>query len=184
MKKLLFIISIFCFTVNLFAQSPLGIELGMPVENVNNLFEWPQYDKSNSGTYFQFNPDLLKNTSAHVFKSYRGGERYIFFKDGVVIGLYFQSGRLIPSEMIGKDARGNMVLVEWNKYIDNFKKRWGDPVITNTLFSSPAETFYDAIYDDKWILEAVFPNGIKCSLAVPERNYYTIIFRWGEMIWK
>ena len=158
------------------AQAPYGIELGMAVEQVNNLFQWPIYEEGISGVH-NIQPDLLKNKNLNVFTGYWDG-RIVFFDNGIVIGIYTQS------EVIEADIAGEKLLAEWNKYISLFRARWGDPVITDTTRSTPAQSYFEGFSDKGWKLEAVFPNDIELRIVTQGRFGFTIYFTWGEQRWR
>jgi len=180
---------------NVFAQAPFGIELGMSMNDLNDLFTEPQYFEQFRGTNFEINPSLLKNTSLNVFNNYRRGEGEprIFFRNGTVIGLYTQSGRIINQELFGRSGTGNLILREWNRYIELFSRRWGQPEIITPTFpiitsNNRVIRDFDALYNDyniEWEISALFPNGIKCELIIPERHigYVNIMLTWGERPW-
>jgi hypothetical protein len=202
-KETWFFVLFFCVITNVSAQLPLGIELGMPVNQINDLFVEPQYYEQFTGTSFGFEPESLINKSDHVFKNYKESnyiskyayspENAIFFRDGIVIGLLLQSDELIAQEMIGKAGSGNLILAEWNRYIDEFTKRWGKPVTNFPTFpiitnDNRVIRNYDVLFrarldENDWKLEAVFPNGMECKIIRFRNSYIGILFTWGEIAW-
>ena len=192
MKKMFVLFVAFAVSVSaLPALPPLGIELGMSLSELNELFTEPQYYEQFTGNRFMIDPDMLKDKSAHVFDGYYRSEGPVaFFRDGVVIGLYMQSARLFEPVHRNTLDTSNNVLARWNLYISEFSERWGTPAVTFPDFplvmpdNTVIRNFSALLWGETALgIEAVFPNGIRCRMQ-RMGQMINIVFTWGEMPWR